>query len=187
MFRYVSGVFSDETEGIRSRSLALKKSCNMPQLSVAFNTASITKHRLFIPNKKSICCSLGKRKRIVCWHKKVTKSPTPPSNLYSFHRNEGLSPLIPNATLGALALRCCGGPGCTPSPWCGAGCSHCCSGRWAGHWSLRCQHRGCALAVELLTIAAGGKWFGSAPASQRLGNHLHSWRGEHCKVSMSLA
>lgn len=42
-------VFSDETEGIRSRSLALKKSCSMPQLSILFNAASITRTRLLVP------------------------------------------------------------------------------------------------------------------------------------------
>lgn len=42
-------VFSDETEGIRSRSLALKKSCSMPQLSVLSNAASITKTRFLVP------------------------------------------------------------------------------------------------------------------------------------------
>lgn len=186
MFGYVSGFFSDETEGIRSRSLALKKSCNMLQLFILYNTASITKNRLSIPNKKKYLLQSWKEKLLYAGiRKSQSPQPLPPSS--PFHRDEGLSPLIPNANLSALALHCCGGPGCTPNPRCGAGCSHCCLGRWAGHWPQRCQTQGLCSGCCLLAIAVGGKWFGSAPASHNLENHPHSWRGEHCKVSMSLA
>lgn len=66
MFGYVSGFLQIETEGIRSRSLALKKSCNTPQLPFLCNVESITKTKLCIPPAKRkiklICHSRAKRK-----------------------------------------------------------------------------------------------------------------------------
>lgn len=95
--------FSDETEGIRSRSLALKKSCSTPQPSILFNTASITKTRILVPKKKFICYSL--RKRILYPGMIHSQNPQPlPLHPSFLCRDEGLSLLIPDVALGPSAL-----------------------------------------------------------------------------------
>lgn len=105
----------------------------------------------FLKKKKNISAAISEREKIL--HLSMRKSQSPqslplPSSFLL--RDEGLSPLIPNATLNSLALRCWGGARCTPSPRRGACCSR---------WDAR--PKGCTLAV-----AAGGKavvWVWESP------------------------
>lgn len=186
MFGYVSGFFSDETEGIRSRSLALKKSCSMPQLSILFNTASVTKARLLIPKKKikNVPPAVSKREKILYPGMRKPQSPQPLPLPSSFLLGDkGLSPLIPNATLGPLALRCCGGSGWDVGL---AAATAAQEGGLAGR-PPRCQTPGLCSGCHSLAVAAGGKAvFWVCPGQPEL-RESPSWSGARSKVSMSLA
>lgn len=173
-------VFSDETEGIRSRSLALKKSCSVPQLSILFNTASITKTRLLLPEKKKKSLLQSRKEKKYCnlvWESHNVRNPSicPPFSTRT--RDYHHWSLMPLSVPGLCTVA--GGPGALQAL--------CCSGRWAGRLTLRCQTQGLCSGCRLLAVAAGGKavvwvWPGQLVLGEsRLG------RGACCKVSMNLA
>lgn len=173
MFGYVSGFFQMKQKGLDLDHLLWRK--DVACLNFLFFS---TQHQLlnldflFLKKIPTISCGLGKRKNIVSWYEKLTKSPAPPSALFLSPQGRGIT--TTNATLGSLALRCCGGPECTPSPGCGAGYSHRCSGRWAGRLATEMPDPRAVLWLRIVSCCSGLGL--PLPASAR-GNH--PWRGEH--------